>query len=93
MAALSSERMSPNRLPVIITSNCAGFKMSCMAALSTYMKLTSTSGYSRLRRSTVSRHRRLHSSTLALSTEQSLPRRFFAISKPMRARRSTSGTE
>jgi len=39
----SSERMSPNMLPVRITSNCLGARTSCMAALSTYMCDNSTS--------------------------------------------------
>ena len=33
----SSERMSPKRLPVTMTSNCLGLRTSCMAQLSTYM--------------------------------------------------------
>ena len=33
--AAQSERISPNRLPVTITSNCFGARTSCMAALST----------------------------------------------------------
>ena len=33
----SSERMSPNRFPVTMTSNCLGLRTSCMAQLSTYM--------------------------------------------------------
>ena len=37
MAALSSLRMSPKRLPVMITSNWEGRRISCMAALSTYI--------------------------------------------------------
>ena len=32
-----SERMSPNRFPVTMTSNCFGARTSCIAALSTYM--------------------------------------------------------
>ncbi|MNG27466.1 hypothetical protein D3C84_1125900 [compost metagenome] len=40
----SSDRMSPNMLSVTITSNCFGARTSCMAALSTYMWLSSTSG-------------------------------------------------
>ena len=39
-----SDRMSPNRLSVTVTSNCLGARTSCMAALSTYMWLSSTSG-------------------------------------------------
>ena len=40
----SSERMSPNMFSVTITSNWAGLRTICMAQLSTYMWLTSTSG-------------------------------------------------
>ena len=40
----SSDRMSPNMLPVTITSNCLGALTSCMAALSTSMWDSSTSG-------------------------------------------------
>ncbi len=42
--AAQSERMSPNMLVVTMTSNCFGARTSCMAALSTYMWLSSTSG-------------------------------------------------
>ena len=35
--AASSERMSPNMLPVTITSKDFGARTSCIAALSTYM--------------------------------------------------------
>ena len=40
----SSLRMSPNRFVVTITSNWPGFRMSCIAQLSTYMCVSSTSG-------------------------------------------------
>ena len=40
----SSDRMSPNMLPVTITSNCFGLRTSCIAALSTYMCVSATSG-------------------------------------------------
>jgi hypothetical protein len=43
--AASSDRMSPNMLPVTTTSNFLGALTSCMAALSTYMWSSSTSGY------------------------------------------------
>ena len=61
-----------------------------MAALSTYMWLSSTWGYSCATSFTTSRHRMLVSSTLALSTEQSLRPRFIAVSKPTRAMRRIS---
>ena len=35
--AAASDRMSPNMLPVTITSNFFGARTSCMAALSTYI--------------------------------------------------------
>ena len=80
----SSERMSPNIFSVTMTSNCAGFLQICMAQLSTNISLYSTSGYSVCRRCMTARHRRLVSSTLALSTQVSFLRRFIAVSKPMR---------
>ena len=43
--AASSERMSPNMLPVTTTSNFFGARTSCIAALSTYMWSSATSGY------------------------------------------------
>ncbi len=58
-------------LPVTMTSNCFGLRTSCIAALSTYMCDSATSGYSAASALTVSRHRMLVSSTLALSTEHS----------------------
>ena len=42
--AASSLRMSPKRLLVSSTSNWRGLRTSCMAALSTYMWLSSTPG-------------------------------------------------
>ena len=42
--AASSERMSPKMFEVTTTSNWAGFFTSCMAALSTSISVTSTSG-------------------------------------------------
>jgi hypothetical protein len=36
--------MSPNMFSVTITSNCSGALASCIAALSTSMSSTSTSG-------------------------------------------------
>ena len=88
----SSDRMSPNMLPVTMTSNCFGLRTSCIAALSTYMCDNSTSGYCAASAPIVSRHRMLVSSTLALSTEQRRLLRLRAISNPTRAMRSISGT-
>src|SRR5574338_1311217 len=68
----SSDRMSPNMLPVTTTSNCLGLRTSCIAALSTYRCDSSTCGYLSPTPFTTSRHRRLVSSTFSLSTEQSL---------------------
>ncbi|MNI74483.1 hypothetical protein D3C73_1305690 [compost metagenome] len=88
--AASSDRMSPNRLPVTITSNWRGLRTNCIAALSTYMCDSSTSGYSRATSMTMSRQNCEVSSTLALSTLHSFLLRFWADSKPMRAMRRTS---
>jgi hypothetical protein len=41
--AASSERISPNMFSHSSTSNCFGRRTSCMAALSTYMCVSSTS--------------------------------------------------
>ncbi len=76
--AAASERMSPNMLPVTMTSNCLGARTSCIAALSTYMWLSSTSGYSAATSSITSRHSTVTSSTLALSTEHRRPSRLRA---------------
>lgn len=43
--APASERMSPKMFPVTITSKNLGCRISCIAALSTYMWDSSTSGY------------------------------------------------
>ncbi len=42
--AAASLRMSPNMLVVTMVSNCLGARMSCIAALSTYMWLSSIAG-------------------------------------------------
>ena len=44
--AAASDRMSPNMLPVTMTSNCFGARISCIAAASTKRCVSSTSGYS-----------------------------------------------
>src|ERR1700719_3186437 len=78
--------MSPKILPVTITSNCAGSRTICIAALSTYIWLNSTSeNSSACSAVTSSRHNTLVSSTLALSTEQTLFLRVRASSKAARA--------
>ena len=66
--AASSERMSPNMFPVTMTSNFFGAFTSCIAALSTYMWSSSTSGYCACTSVTTSRQNWTFSSTLALST-------------------------
>ena len=86
----SSERMSPKRFSVTITSNWLGSRTICMAALSTYIWRSSTSGYSSATAVTVFRHRREVSSTLALSMEVTRLRRFRAIWKATWATRRIS---
>ena len=88
--AISSVRMSPKVFSVTMTSNCFGLRTSCMAALSTYMCVSSTSGYSGAMAFMTSRHMTEEVSTLALSTLHSLRRRPRAASKATRAMRSTS---
>ncbi len=89
--AASSERMSPNRFSVRITSKCRGAATSCIAALSTSTCSSSTFGNSsEWTRITVARQRRLVSSTLALST---LDTRRRAARNPTLAIRSISATE
>ena len=67
--------------------------MSCIAALSTYMSSSVTSGYSAAMLCATSRHMREVSSTLALSTECTTPLRRRAASKAQRTTRSTSYSE
>mmetsp|Transcript_16001 Transcript_16001/g.32839 ORF Transcript_16001/g.32839 Transcript_16001/m.32839 type:complete len:202 (+) Transcript_16001:121-726(+) len=90
----SSERISPKILPHTMVSNCFGHLMSCIAALSTYMWLSSTSGKSFVMTSvTTSRQSWDTSSTFALSTLQSLPPLLLATSPATRAMRSISLSE
>ena len=87
----SSDRMSPNMLPVTMTSNCFGLRTSCMAALSTYMWVELDVADTRRATSvTTSRQNCVVSSTLALSTEHSLRWRLRAASKPTAAMRRIS---
>ncbi len=89
----SSVRMSPNMFSVTITSYSRGFASRCIAIESTSWCSRVTSGNSsRARRSVVSRHSREVSSTLALSTEVSLPRRARARVQACRTTRSISAT-
>ena len=67
-AAASSLKMSPNRFPVRITSNCMGRSSICMAALSTYKCSSVILGYWRATRVTVLLQSADVASTLALST-------------------------
>ena len=80
----SSERMSPNMLPVTMTSKEAGLVMSDMAVESTRRCSSSTSGYSGATSSTTVRQSRLEASTLALSTLVRRLRRPRASSKARR---------
>ena len=89
--AASSERMSPNMLPVTITSNFFGALTSCMAALSTYMWSSSTSGYWACTSVTTSFQNWKVSSTLALSTLVTRLLRWRAAWKATWAMRSISG--
>ena len=78
----SSDRMSPNRLSVTITSNWLGARRSCMASASAYMWLSSTSAYFSLWSLVASsRHSTPLCMTLAFSDEQTLLRRLRASSK------------
>ena len=67
--------------------------MSCMAALSTYMKESSTPGHLGAISLAVSRQSRDDSRIFALSTRQSLFLRFAAASKPTLRSRSISDFE
>src|SRR3989337_1815095 len=87
----SSDSMSPKVFSVTMTSNCLGFLMSCMAQLSTYMWLSSTSGYSLPIFMTTFLQSSVVSRTFALSTLQSFLPRFIATSKPTLAILSISG--
>mmetsp|Transcript_6771 Transcript_6771/g.28513 ORF Transcript_6771/g.28513 Transcript_6771/m.28513 type:complete len:200 (+) Transcript_6771:1962-2561(+) len=89
--AASSDRMSPNILPVTTTSNFLGALTSCMAALSTYMWSSSTSGYWACTSVTTSFQSWEVSSTLALSTLVSRLDRKRAAWKATCAMRSISG--
>ena len=86
----SSDRMSPKRLPVTITSNCLGLRTSCIAQLSTYMCESSISGKAFASSVTTSRQSCEVSSTFALSTEQTLLPRLRAASNATRAMRRIS---
>ena len=88
----SSVRMSPNIFSVTMTSKSHGLRKRCMAAESTSMCSTVTSGNSAgMMRFTVARHSREVSRTLALSTEVSFLRRPRAKLAASRTTRSISG--
>ena len=89
--AASSERMSPNMLPVTMTSNVFGARTSCIAALSTYMWSSATSGYWACTSVTTSFQNWKVSSTLALSTLVSRLPRWRAARNATWAMRSISG--
>ena len=82
--------MSPNMFSVTTTSNRAMSVAICIAALSTSMCSTFTSGCSAATWSTMRLHMRDVSSTFALSTEVRSPRRDFARRNARRTIRSTS---
>ena len=88
--AASSDRMSPNRFSVTMTSKSAGRRISNMAHESTSWWLSRTSGYSTATSSATRRHSREVASTLALSTEVTDPRRARARSKARRTIRAIS---
>src|SRR5438046_7669241 len=70
-AAAASLKMSPNMLLHSITSNCDGFSVNCIAALSTYICSSFTEGYTAFMAVTVRRQSCELVRTLALSTEHS----------------------
>src|SRR6266403_985869 len=92
-AAAASLKISPNMLPLSITSNCAGRSVNCIAALSTYMCSSFTAGYTALMAVTVRRHNCELVNTFALSTEHSRRDRFSARAYANVAMRSISGVE
>ena len=88
--APSSDRMSPKVFSMTMTSKRVGWVMRSIAQESTSWCSSSTSGYSLPSSVATSRHMRLDSRTLALSTEVSLRLRERASSNPTRMMRSTS---
>ena len=91
--AASSERMSPNRFSVTITSKSAGRLISSIAHESTSWWLTSTSGMRRRSSSTTRRQRRDVASTFALSTLVRRRRRVNANAPASRTIRRISSSE
>ena len=88
-AAARSLRMSPNMFSVTMTSNRSGAVASCIAALSTSMCSTLTSGNSGATSLTTRLHIRDVSSTFALSMDVSALRRVRASAKARRTTRRT----
>ena len=87
----SSVRMSPNMFSVTMTSKSAGRRIRNMAQASTRMCSSLMCGNSFFTSCSVTdRHSREVSSTLALSTEVSLPLRFSANWQARRTTRRTS---
>ena len=72
--AASSDRMSPNRFSVTMTSKSAGRRTSSIAHESTSWWLSVTSGFSRPISSATVRHSRDVARTFALSTLMTRPR-------------------
>ena len=90
--AASSDRMSPNRFSVTMTSKSAGRRTSSIAHESTSWWATSTPGSSAATSSTTVRHRRDVARTFALSTLVTWPRRVAASSKASRTIRPISAS-
>ena len=87
----SSVRMSPNMFSVTMTSKSAGRLMRCIAHASTRRCSSETSGNSSaITRVVTRRQSRDVSSTLALSTDVTFPRRPRAIVAATRTTRATS---
>ena len=88
--AASSDRMSPNRFSVTMTSKSAGRRTSSIAHESTSWWLSRTSGNSTAISSVMRRHRRDVARTLALSTWVTTLRRVRASSNASRTIRAIS---
>jgi hypothetical protein len=84
--------MSPNMLPHTITSNCLGFRTSCMAQLSTSIWESSTSGYSGAISPAMSRQSCVVSRTFILSTLVSFLDRARAVLNPLWRMRRICGS-
>ena len=92
--AAQSDSKSPNRLSVTMTSNCFGFRTSCIAQLSAYIwpRLTSPPSCS-CRLFITSRHSTPDIITFDFSTDVTRPSRLRAKSNATRPIRSISRVE